>query len=119
MICALRHVKPTRFNKEIETAMRPLLQTYESSKLNESCDLWTAPVNSAVRHLIPPKSTIKLAPLCVHSADPKSIFMALQTKASNLILSPQTDMFTLSLAIFPYAENLYITWALFGSICPI
>lgn len=119
MICAVRHTKSTTFNKEIEVAMRPLLQTYESSKLNESCDIWAPPVNDAVRHLIPSKSTIKLAPFCVHSAEAKGIFMALQKKASNIMLSPQTDQFTLSLAIFPYAENLYVTWILFGAIFPI
>lgn len=118
-ICALRHTKLTKFNKQIEIAMRPLLQTYESSKLNESCDIWVGPVNDAVRQLIPAKTTIKVAPFCIHSADPKTIFMGLQKKASNVILSPATEDFALSLAVFPYAENLSVTWVLFGAINPV
>lgn len=118
MIMALRHTKQTKWDDRIAAAMRPLLYSYEASKLNESCDVWTPHVNDAVRHLIPPRSTIKAVPLCVHAADAKAVFMAIQTKASNVIQHPEAQTLVLSLALFPYAEDLFVTWLVFGAILP-
>jgi hypothetical protein len=117
-ISAVRNIHQTRFDDRIAAAMRPLLHSYEASKLNESCDLWTPHVNDAIRNLMPPKSTVKVAPLCVHSADPQSIFMALQKKAAALLQHPEAELFALSIAVFPYAENLYACWLLLGAILP-
>jgi hypothetical protein len=68
-ICERRHTRQTRFDKKIAAPMRRLLHSYEASKLNESCDVWTPHVNDAIRNLIPKGSSIKVAPVCVHSAD--------------------------------------------------
>jgi hypothetical protein len=117
-ICEVRHTRQTRFDDRIAAAVRPLLYSYEASKLNESCDLWTPHVNTAIRHLIPSRSSIKVAPLCVHSVDGQHIFMALQKKASNYLHHPEAELFVVSLAVFPYAEDLSVCWCLFGVILP-
>jgi hypothetical protein len=75
-------------------------------------------VNDAVRHLIPPRSSIKIAPICVHAADGQSVFMALQTKGSNVLHPPEAELFVVSLAVFSYAEDLAVCWCLFGAILP-
>jgi hypothetical protein len=117
-VCEVRHTRQTRFDDRIAAAVRPLLHSYEASKLNESCDLWTPHVNDAIRHLIPSRSSIKVAPLCIHSTDGQSIFMALQAKASQFLHHPEAELFVVSLAVFPYAEDLAVSWCLFGVILP-
>jgi hypothetical protein len=115
-ICDLRHTRQTRFDEKIELALRPLIHSYEMAKLNEGCDIWSGAVNDSIRKLIPKGSTIRLVPLCVHGCDPKSIFMAVQAKAQSLIHHPGADVFALSLAVFPYAEDLYSSWTLVGAV---
>ncbi|KAH0793312.1 centrosomal protein [Histomonas meleagridis] len=118
MISALRHTKKTIFNNQIAFAMRPLLYSYESSKLNESCDMWAPHANDAIRRLLPKNTSIKAIPICVHAKDAKSIFMALQAKSDDLMTSPNAEMFVVSIATFPYAEDLYASWIIFGAILP-
>jgi hypothetical protein len=117
-ICELRHTRQTRFDERIAAAMRPLLHSYEASKLNESCDVWTPHVNDAIRNLIPKGSSINVAPVCVHSADGQSVFMALQIKGSAFLHHPEAELFVLSLSVFPYAEDLSVCWCLLGVILP-
>jgi hypothetical protein len=117
-IVEVRHTKKTLFDDQIAAAMRPLLHSYEGSKLNESCDAWTPHVNDAIRHLIPPMCAIRVAPLCVHAVDGKSVFMALQAKGASFLRHPEAEVFIVSLALFPYAEDLAVCWCLFGVILP-
>lgn len=118
MITAKRRNLVTKFNAQISSAMRPLLQTYELSKLNQSSDTWTSNVNDSVRYLMPKKSTIKVYPSCIHYTDNSSLFARLLEKASDILLSPEASELTFSLAMFPYAENLYSCWCLLGAILP-
>jgi hypothetical protein len=117
-IVKVRHTTKTRFNDQIAAAMRPLLQSFKGSQLNESCDVWTPRVNGAIRHLTPSMSAIKVKPFCVHAADGKFVIMALQTKGVNLLRHPEAEVFVVSLTLSPYAEDLAVCCCLFGVIFP-
>ena len=119
MVSSLRNIKRTNFCKNVEAAIRPLLFSNENSAINDSCDYWNSLVKTAVQESLPPRHTISVCSINVHSPDAQSLFMALQSKASKLIHSTETEDFALTIGIFPYAENLYSTWILFGAILPL
>lgn len=116
LIISARGNLQTNFNNEIGNSLRPKLFSLESEKLNQRCDTWDSHVNDAISHLIPPKSSIKIVPLCIHSTDPRVIYQGLNQKASNIIHSRELNTFSFSLALFPYAEDLFICWCFLGAL---
>jgi hypothetical protein len=44
--------------------------------------------------------------------------MGLQKKAANVLQHSEVEMLALWIAVFPYAESLYMTWILLGVILP-
>jgi len=108
---------PTQFLPQIEKALRPLLFSYENSKLYDSADPWTPYINESIAKLIPKGTRIQLVPICIPSDNPSLIIRSIDQRAKSLLNDPRTDQFVLSLYIVQYPENINVTWLLFGSIC--
>jgi hypothetical protein len=68
--------------------------------------------------MMPPKSTFKVCPVSVHAADAQQIFIGLQKKVAALLQHRQGELLALSVAEFPYAESLYVSWVLLWAILP-
>lgn len=115
-IVIARAEKKTYFDQEIEDALRPQLYAYENDMLNKTVDIWKVLVNESIKTLIPKRSAISAFPICIHSSDSSIIFYEIMEKSGNDIKSRDSELFFCTMAIFPYVENIYSTWVLYGYI---
>lgn len=114
-ICLERRQKVTSFDRNLENSLRPILFSNENQKLNGGNDSWKPHVQYAIAHLIPKFSTFRMESMCVGSADAQAIFMTMREKWPQMMNSP-SEKFAFVMGAFPYAEDIYATWVLFGNI---
>lgn len=107
-------IKSTKFYVEIENAIRPLIFSLENSKINNVPEIWSGSVNHVIRSLTPSKRKIILHNLNINFIIPIDIFNKLKETFPRSIL--ESDILILSISIFPYAENIYSVWLIYGYV---
>lgn len=103
-------------NKAIETAIRPILYTFELEKLGILHETWSENVNYVVKNNLEKNFVLKMSPTSSDSIDPEVIFRSVVSKASKYIKDANAESFAFVLNVTPYCEGIYMTWTLLGVI---